>query len=130
VTPARFSSALKNRLARSAHCSSLSPDMPLLTCANEHYRNQIATLGGHTRSVWTNVARPRGLEGSALVKFTVRVVPGPRFPAEVEILMPGVAVGPPALVSLERAKRTALVRRDDEVATLCGQRHALIFDHD
>jgi hypothetical protein len=76
------------------------------------------------------IARPHRLEGPALVKFTVGVVPHPGLAAEVEILVSGIAIGPPALVSLERSKRSALLRRDYKVIGFCGKRRAVIFDHD
>src|ERR1700680_110520 len=88
-------------------------------------------LGGHTRSVGPVIARSRRLEGPALVEFTVGAAPHPGLPAEVEVLLPGVTIGPPALVALERSKRLAILRRDDEVATSYGQRwYILIFDHE
>src|SRR3989442_16018756 len=53
-----------------------------------------------------------------------------QLPTVVEILSSRVAIGPAALVLLERSKGLALVRRDHEVASSCGQVYALIFVHD
>jgi hypothetical protein len=105
VTSARFNSALKNRLVRSAHCSSLFPRHYPLTCLGSYWGQPI-------------FARTRWLEGSAHVKFTVGVTRDLWLPAEVEVLLPGIAVGPPALVPLERSKRPALFRRNHEIAAL------------
>ena len=65
------------------------------------------------------VSRARWLVGAALVKFTVGMVTLARdlwLSAVVKILLPRVAVGPPALVPLERPKRATLLRRDHEIA--------------
>ena len=69
------------------------------------------------------VSRARWLVGAALVKFTVgaTLTRDLWLPAVVEILLPRVAVGPPALVPLERPKRPTLLRRDHEIAAPWGK---------
>src|SRR4029077_14963808 len=101
-----------------------------LTPANERRRHQPEGLGGHARSIWPIFARSRRLESPALVEFAIGTVAGARLAAEIEILLPGVAIGPPALMTLEGPKRPAILLQDHQIVASCGQRHALIFDHE
>jgi hypothetical protein len=65
------------------------------------------------------------------VELAVGAAPDPGLAAEVEVLLPGVAVGPPAFVALERSKRLAVLRWDDEVGGSYGEyRDVIIFDHE
>jgi hypothetical protein len=88
-----------------------------------------ANLAGRTRVVWPVRTRTRRLERPLHVKRTVGITRRSRLATEVEILLHGISVGPPALVALECSKRLALMRRDHEIAAARWLQCVLIFVH-